>query len=262
MIGAIIGDIAGSRFEFNNIKTKDFDMFDPNCKFTDDTVLTLGVAKALLDCDGDYSNLEHFVIQAFRDLVKKYPRAGYSDMFRAWALSENPEPYHSIGNGAGMRISPIAYVAKDLDELKTLSYKVTSITHNSEEALKGAEAISSCVFLARKGYSKSEIEKFVTTHYYSLDYNIDMLREHYKTYLNCLQSCPQAIFCFLEGKNFEDCIKTAVSIGGDSDTIACMAGAIAGEYFPVINAYKEKALSYLPQDLQDIYYAFEEKFIK
>ncbi len=260
MIGGIIGDIAGSRFEFDNIKSKAFELFDDACTFTDDTVLALGVAKALLDCQGDYSNLEHSVIDTFRALVEKYPDAGYSDTFKAWAVSDSPEPYHSAGNGAGMRISSIAYVANDLDEIKALSYKVTSITHNSEEALKGAEAVASCIFLARKGYSKTEIEKFVTTHYYKLDYTLDTLQKYYKTYLTCENSIPQAIFCFLEGKDFEDVIKTAISIGGDSDTIACIAGSIACAFYPVLNSTKEKALSYLTEDLKAIYLDFEKTF--
>lgn len=262
MIGAIIGDISGSKYEFNNIKSKDFNIFDQDCKFTDDTVLTCAVAKSILDCDGEYSNLDQMVIKNFREFVKKYPNAGYSDTFKAWATSQNPEPYHSIGNGAAMRISPVAYVARDLDELKTLCYKVTSITHNSEEALIGAEAVASAIFLARKGYSKSEIEKFITTHYYKLDYDLDSLQKYYKTYLNCKDSCPQAIFCFLEGNTFEDVIKTAISIGGDSDTIAAIAGSIACEFFPVLNSYKEKALSYLTDELKQIYYDFDEKIIK
>jgi ADP-ribosylglycohydrolase len=154
------------------------------------------------------------------------------------------------------------YVAKDLDELKTLCYKVTSITHNSDEALKGAEAVASCIFLARKGYSKTEIEKFVTTHYYKLDYNLEDLQKYYKTYLNCNQSVPQAIYCFLISKDFEDAIKTAISIGGDSDTIACITGSIASQFYPVRNSVKEQCFSFLTDDLKKIFFDFEQTFIQ
>ena len=262
MIGGIIGDIAGSKYEFDNIRHKDFELFSEGCKFTDDTVLMLGVAKALLDCNGDYIDLQHYVIENFKDLVLKYPNAGYSDTFKAWATSEDSQPYQSVGNGSAMRISPVAYVAKDLDELKTLCYKVTSITHNSEEALKGAEAVASCIFLARKGYSKTEIEKFVTTHYYKLDYNLEDLQKYYKTYLNCNQSVPQAIYCFLISKDFEDAIKTAISIGGDSDTIACITGSIASQFYPVRNSVKEQCFSFLTDDLKKIFFDFEQTFIQ
>ncbi len=261
MIGAIIGDIAGSKYEFDNIRTKDFDLFDEGCRFTDDTVMTLAIAKALLDCEGEYINLDQYAIKAMRKLGNAYPGVGFGGMFESWLIGSNPQPYQSIGNGSAMRISPVAYVAKDLDELKTLVYKVTSVTHNSEEGIKGAEAVASAIFLARKGYSKTEIEKFITTHYYNLDYDLESLQKYYKFNETCKQSVPQAIFCFLQANSFEDVIKTAISIGGDSDTIACIAGAIAAEFYPVLNSTKQTALSYLSDELYDIYVAFADKFI-
>ncbi len=261
MIGAIIGDIAGSRFESENIRTKDFDIFDDGCRFTDDSVLTLAVAKAILECEGEYLSLDQKVVDCLREFGTKYPDCDYGRRFGEWLKSDNPQPYGSIGNGSAMRVSPVAYVARDLDELKALVYKVTSVTHNTEEAIKGAEAVASCIFLARKGYSKVEIEKFVETHYYKLDYNMEILNKYYKTYPNCNQTVPQAIFCFLKGDSFEDVIKTAIAIGGDSDTIACIAGSIAAEFYPVLNSIKEKALTYLPDELEDVYRAFVSKFI-
>ncbi len=261
MIGAIIGDITGSKYEFDNIRSKGFDLLTPGSFFTDDTVMTLAVAKAILNCNGEYINLDQQVIKCMQELGCKYPDKGYGAHFSQWLIDDNPKPYGSKGNGAAMRIAPVAYVARDLDELKTLCYKVTSVTHNTEEAIKSAEAVASCIFLARKGYSKSEIEKFVETHYYKLDYDYKMLNRHYKFTELAIQSVPQAIFCFLEGKTFDDVIKTSISIGGDSDTIACIAGSIAGEFFSILNSTKQEALSFLSQDLQDIYTAFEAKFI-
>ncbi len=261
MIGAIIGDIAGSKYEFNNTKSKDIELFSEGCKFTDDTLMTLAVAKAILDCDGDYINLDQLTIKAMQDFAKEYDNVGFGDMFKNWLEQQNPQPYQSIGNGSAMRISPVAYVAKDLDELKALVYKVTAITHNTEEAIKGAEAVASSIFLARKGYSKSEIEKFVETHYYKLDYDLNILQEHYKFSPLCSKTVPPAIFCFMKGESFEDTIKTAISIGGDSDTIACIAGSIAEAFFPVLNQMKEKALQYLPESLQKVYRDFVDKFV-
>ena len=261
MIGAIIGDITGSKFEFDNIRSKGIDLLTEGSFYTDDTVMTLAVAKALLDCRGEYINLDQQVIKCMQEFGCKYPDKGYGTYFSQWLIDDNPKPYGSKGNGGAMRVSPVAYVARDLDELKALCYKVTSVTHNSEEAIKSAEAVASCIFLARKGYSKSEIEKFIETHYYKLDYDYELLNKHYKFTEFASQSVPQAIFCFLEGKSFEDVIKTAISIGGDSDTIACIAGSIAGEFFPILNRTKEEALNFLPGDFQKIYNEFEATFI-
>jgi len=261
MIGAIIGDISGSKYEFDNIRSKGFDLLIEGSFFTDDTVMTLAVAKALLECNGNYANLDQVVIKTMQDLGRKYPDSGYGNYFSQWLIDSDPKPYESKGNGGAMRVSPVAYVARDLDEVKALSYKVTSVTHNSEEALLSAEAVASCIFLARKGYSKSEIEKFVETHYYNLDYDYESLNKHYKFTELAKQSVPQAIFCFLQGKSFDDVIKTAISIGGDSDTIACIAGSIAGEFFPILNSEKQEALGFLTEELRDIYLAFEKEFM-
>lgn len=256
MIGAIIGDICGSKYEFNNIKNTDFNLMDDDCHFTDDTVCTIAVAKALLDCKGDYINLQQKVIDSLRYYGNKYIDAGYSDMFKQWLTSSNPEPYYSIGNGAGMRVSPVSFVAQNIDQVKALSYQVTSVTHNSAQALKGAEAISLCTFMARKGFSKTEIKNFIEQDYYKLDFDMDDLRANYTNDTSCDGSVPQAIFCFLKGKSFEDCIKLAISIGGDSDTIACMTAAIAQGYYTVPNILKQKTLDKLPQEFVDVYNEF------
>ena len=262
MIGAIIGDIAGSKYEFNNIKHNNFDLFTQGCRYTDDTVCTLAVAKALLDCKGDYIDLQQRVIDNFRQLCFKHSECGYGRRFLKWLKEGCPQPYESFGNGAAMRISPVSYVATNIDQVKTLSYKVTSITHNSEQGLKAAECVAICIFMANKGFSKTEIKKYVQENYYNLDFDLDQLRQDYTFDVSCNGSVPQAIFCFLKSKSFEDAIKLAISIGGDSDTIACIAGSIAQGYYNVPNFTISRALSYLPDDLKQIYQDFTQTFIK
>ncbi len=260
MLGAIIGDIAGSKYENNNIKHIDFKLLDKDCHFTDDTVCTLAVAKSLVECNGDYIDLQQKVAQNLKSLCTMYDGVGYGKKFLEWLSLENPEPYESFGNGAAMRVSPVSYVAQNIDQVKALAYKVTSVTHNSKQALKAGECIAVCVFMARKGFSKTEIKKYVQENYYNLDFDIEELRKNYTYDSTCDGSVPQAIFCFLKGKSFEHSIKLAISIGGDSDTIACITGAIAQGYYDVPYLTAMAALKYLPQSLQDIYYNFVETF--
>ena len=260
MIGAIIGDIAGSKYEFNNIKHTNFDLFDQGCKFTDDTVCTLAIAKALLDCKGDYIDLQQRVIDNFRQLCIRHQSCGFGRRFMKWLKEGSLQPYESFGNGAAMRVSPVSYVAENIDQVKALSYKVTSITHNSEQGLKAAECVAICIFMANRGFSKTEIKKYVQENYYNLDFDIETLRQTYTFDVSCENSVPQAIYCFLKGKSFDQTIKLAISIGGDSDTIACIAGSIAQGYYGVPNFTKARAIGYLTDDLKSIYDEFVQKF--
>ena len=173
MLGAIIGDIAGSRFEWNNIKIKDFDFFTYRCEFTDDSVMSLAVAKALLDCAGDHDKLGDFAVKVMQEIGRPYQNCGYGGMFRQWIYSDNPQPYNSYGNGAAMRVSACGFAAKTTDEVKLLSRKVTEVTHNHPEGIKGAEATAVCVFLAREGKSILEIRDYVNEHYYPMNFTID-----------------------------------------------------------------------------------------
>lgn len=245
MWGAIIGDIAGSRFEFHNIKTKDFELFDENCKFTDDTVLTVAVYRALKDCNGDYADLTSRVISRIKEFGRRYPKSGYGSRFAWWLFSGDEKPYNSCGNGAAMRISPVAYFANGIEQVKRLSYAVTSVTHNHPEGIKGAEACAAAEFLALHGASKSEIADCITAYYYPLDFTIDRIRPSYGFDETCQGSVPQAIQAFLESDGFEDAIRTAVSLGGDSDTIAAICGGIAEAYYGVPDWMISKAAEYL-----------------
>lgn len=253
MIGAIIGDIVGSIYEMNNIKTKDFELFSDECRFTDDTVLTLAIAKAIKDCDGNYAILQDKTVECMRDFVKKYPNAGFSDMFKNWAQSENPEPYNSFGNGAAMRISCVGLISKTIEQVKDLSYKVTSVTHSHPEGIKGAEAVAVAIFLAINNLPKENIKEYINQNYYKIDFSIDELRKNYKTCLDCQNTVPQAMQCFFESESFEDAIRNAISIGGDSDTIACITGSIAEAYYGVTRDLRMKALSYLDDNLKSVF---------
>lgn len=257
MIGAIIGDIVGSIYEMNNIKTKDFEFFSDKCFFTDDTVLTLAVAKAIKDSAGNYAILKDKTIEYMRDFAKKYKNAGFSESFKKWVNSGNPEPYNSCGNGAAMRISCVGLISSTIEQVKDLSYKVTSVTHNHPEAIKGAESVAVAMFLAINGLSKEGIKEYINQNYYKIDFSVEELRKTYKTYLDCQNTVPQAFQCFFESESFEDAIRNAVSIGGDSDTIACITGSIAEAYYGVTRDLRMKALSYLDDELKTVYKTVE-----
>lgn len=260
MLGTIIGDIVGSRFELRNHKNKEFELFHPRCIFTDDTVMTLAIGKAILNSKKDYSDLSSLSIKYMREFAKMYPNSGYGYRFSQWVLSDNPKPYHSFGNGAAMRVSAIGFVAKTLDEAISLSRKVTEVTHNHKEGIKGAEATAVAIFLAKNGYRIPEIKSYIDKHYYKMDFKLDAIRETYKTDITCQGSVPQAITAFLESNSFEDAIRNAISIGGDSDTIAAITGGIAEAYYGIPFKIKTQALSYLDEHLKTILFEFESKY--
>lgn len=267
MIGAIIGDIVGSRFEFNNYRNKDFDLFNDNCQVTDDSIMTLAVAKAIMesekvikpslggyDFDSDYySLLENMTIKYMQEIGRNYPNCGYGGMFGQWVFSEKPEPYNSYGNGAAMRISSVGFVARTESEACGLSEIVTRLTHNHDEGIKGAEATAVAIFMAKRGFTKRDICNKINRNYYPLDFTIDEIRDTYQFNETCQETVPQAIVAFLESTSFEDAIRTAISVGGDSDTLAAITGGIAEAYYGVTEEYKEKALSYLDDRLLVIY---------
>lgn len=272
MLGAIIGDIAGSRFEFNNNRSKEFELFTKGCFVTDDSIMTLAVAKAIMeteksiepsisndDLNGDYFQLlAKLTIRYMQEIGRKYPDCGYGGMFARWMFSNNPEPYNSFGNGAAMRISPAGFAARSESEAIRLSRAITSVTHNHTEGIKGAEATVVAIYMARSGFHKSEIRDRISKDYYPLDFTIDEIRPVYKFNETCQKTVPQAIEAFLESKSFEDAIRTAISLGGDSDTIAAITGAIAEAYYGVPDDIRDKALSYLDDELRAIYDEWEE----
>lgn len=232
MLGAIVGDIVGSVYEFQNTKTTEFELFlNGKSRFTDDTVMTLAVAKWLLT-DREHSPLG--LVKSMQELGRRYPDAGYGGSFMHWIWSDTPRPYGSWGNGAGMRVSPVGLYADTLDEALRLAKVSAEVTHDHPEGIKGAQAVAACMFLCRIGTSKKDIRKYVeTTFGYDLSRTLDEIRPRYKFDVSCQGSVPQAITAFLEGGTFVNVVRLAVSIGGDSDTIACMAGAIASCLYPI-----------------------------
>ena len=252
MIGAIIGDIVGSRFEFDNIKTKEFELFNKECDFTDDTVMTLAVAKAL----SKYNQVEDFkkiLISTMHEIGGNYLSCGYGGLFLDWITYKETEPYNSCGNGSAMRVSAVGWYAKTLNEAEEIAKMTAEITHNHIEGIKGAQAVAGAIYLARIGKSKEEIRQYIEDNYYALDFTLDEIRPTYQFEATCQRSVPQAIQAFLEATDFEDAIRNAISIGGDSDTIAAIVGSIAEAFYGVDEELKETALSYLDDYLLDIY---------
>lgn len=243
MLGAIIGDIVGSRFEFNNIRRKDFDFFTDQCVLTDDSIMTLAVAKAIFMSQPDYRNLSKNAVECMQTIGRCYPGYGYGDRFYRWIFAENPKPYNSYGNGSAMRVSAAGFAAHSLDEAKLLSKLVTEVTHNHPEGMKGAEATTVAVYLAKTGKDIQEI------------------RDTYSFNESCQGTVPQALQAFFESTDFEDAIRNAISIGGDSDTVAAICGGVAQAYYGIPTDIRKQALSFLDTKLLGILTAFEEKFI-
>ena len=257
MLGAIVGDIVGSPYEYNNIKRKDFELFTDRCFITDDSVLTLAVCHALCQ---QTSDLQKTAQQSIMDFAWRYAGKDYGDSFRRWMQLPNPTPYNSFGNGAAMRVSPCSLAAKSIDEAKVMSYAVTSVTHNHLEGLKGAEATAVSGFLAKTGQSKQAIEKYINDHYYPMDFSLEEIRPEYQYEVSCQGTVPVALKAFFESDSFEDALRNAVSIGGDSDTIAAITGGVAGFYYGIEEWITQKSLNYLDDYLRQILRAFEKQF--
>lgn len=253
--GAVIGDIAGSRFEHANHRSKDFELFGKESRFTDDTAATLAVAKALAEAGGGSDDeLRRAVVRDLCAVGRRFPYVGWGGMFRKWFSSDDPQPYGSFGNGAAMRVSPVGEYVGSEEEVKRLSHIITGVSHSHPEGLKGAECVALCVYLARTGVDKEEIFRRVRKEYYPevADISCAALSENYFFDVTCQGSVPQAIRCFYEGTDYEDTIRNAVSIGGDSDTIAAVAGGIAGAYFGVPRRLIDVAEAYLPDELRAV----------
>ena len=263
MFGAIIGDIVGSRFEFDNCKSKEFELFTNTCDFTDDTVMTLAVAKALLPYEAitDMDAFKRELVRVMHEVGMPHPHCGYGGRFCTWMMKNDTEPYGSFGNGSAMRVSPVAWFAGSLDECEKLAAATAEVTHNHPEGIKGAVAVAGAIYLARTGHSMAEIREY-TEQYYHIDFTLDEIRPDYDFVETCQGSVPQALEAFFESTGFEDAIRNAVSIGGDSDTIADMAGAIAEAYYGADREMKDIALSYLDLDLLDIAEEFERRIMR
>lgn len=261
MIGAIIGDIVGSVYEFGGIKTKEFPLFGDargeQCRFTDDSAMTLAVAGAMIDFAGEGGSLPECAVRWMQLVGRRYRNRGYGGSFIRWLMTDDPPPYGSFGNGSAMRVSPVAWAAESLEEALRFSDAVTAVSHDHPEGMKGARAVTACVYLARTGADKAAIRDYVRENYYPLEETLAEIRPDYSFDVTCQGSVPQAIQAFLEAESFEDAIRSAVSLGGDSDTQAAIAGSIAGPYFGIPSQLRERALTYLTEELREILFSFE-----
>ena len=283
MFGAFIGDIVGSKYEFNNIKTKSFPLFSKDCDYTDDTIMTAAVAKAIIlsrqqqyKTNGKGKGFQEFLVEVMQDFGKRYPdpMGAYGGSFVKWLRQRDPKPYGSYGNGSAMRVSPCGLAAVTMEEALALARASASITHNHPEGIKGAEAVSAAVFLAKYGSSKEKIRQYISEHYYDLNFTLDDIRDSYQFDGSCQGSVPQAIVAFLESESFEDAIRNVISIGGDCDTTGAITGSIAWVFYIIQTSYydgwannklapdlleiKRQALSYLPKEFIEIADEFHE----
>ena len=262
MYGAILGDIIGSPYEFDRgSKRKDFPLFSPDSTYTDDSVMTLAVADAFLSVPAEATDEEirRQLVQSMQYYGRKYPYAGYGGMFRRWLEDPNPQPYGSYGNGSAMRVSSAAWLFDDLETVRHMARLSAEITHNHPEGIKGAEATACGIFLARTGYSKAEIKEYIEILFdYDLSRTCDEIRPSYHHVESCQETVPEAITAFLEGSSFEDVIRTAVSLGGDCDTLTCIAGSIAEGFYGVPEKLKQQCWERMPDSLRKILKRFEE----
>jgi len=252
MIGAIAGDIIGSVYEWNNIKTKDFVLFSDQCFFTDDSILTIALADSILQSTPYVDNLKKF--------YHLYPNGGYGGSFHQWAQSQNPKPYNSWGNGAAMRISPVGYAYNELETVLQKAEEFTKITHNHPEGIKGGQATAAAIFLSRTGKSKAYIKDFIEIKFqYDLSKHVNEIRPSYTFNVSSQGTVPRAIRAFIDSLDFEDAIRTAVSLGGDTDTLTCITGGIAQAFYKgVPESIQTQVYAILDERLGKI----TEKFIK
>ena len=254
MLGAIAGDIIGSVFEGSGRKDVDFSLFSSRATFTDDTVLTIAVAAVQLD-GGDYAS-------ALRRYGRMHPHRGYGGSFYEWLHDDSREAYNSWGNGSAMRVSPVGFAAKRVEDVLSEAQRSAVVTHNHPEGVRGAQATAFAVFLARHGASKSEMRRELTERFgYNLDLSVDEIRPDYAFDVSCQGSVPESIICFLDSSNLEDAIRLAVSLGGDADTMACIAGGIAEAFYGgVPDVIETEVRNRLPEDLLDIVDRFRVRF--
>ena len=248
MLGAIIGDIVGSIYEWHNIKTKEFPLFGKNCKFTDDSVMTIAVAEGLMN-----GGKPDDFIDAMKRIGNMYPKAGYGGYFRKWLFTDERKPYNSWGNGSAMRVSPVGWFYDTLELTESAAETSAAVTHNHPEGIKGAQATAAAIFLARNGKTKEDIKAYIEVKYgYDLKRTLDEIRPDYDFDVSCMGTVPEAIIAFLESEGFEDAIRNAISLGGDSDTLAAITGSIAEAAYGIPDEIKEKALSYLDLPLTEV----------
>ncbi len=263
MLGAIVGDIVGSQFEWKEKKEKEFPLFTGACHYTDDSLMTLAIAEAFVLRRGRWreEDFQEFLIQRMVKMGREHQSSSWGERFYKWFM-ENPVPYESCGNGAAMRISPVGWISESEDDVRYFSRLATEISHNHPEGLRGAESVAMAIYLARIGKGKEEIRERMLEYYpHIANMTVDGIRKEYGIdmggrFITCQGSVPEAIVCFLEGTSFEDTVRNAVSLGGDTDTQGAIAGSIAEAYFGVPLEIEDEALTYLTPKLETIYYAF------
>ena len=260
MYGAILGDIICSPYEFDmGDKTKDFPLFSDKSYFTDDTVMTIAVAEAFIGAPDDENLIRQRLVHSMQKWGHRYPGAGYGIRFNCWLNSENPQPYNSWGNGSAMRVAPVAWLYHHLDAVRRMARISADVTHNHPEGIKGAEATAASIFLARTGHSKPEIKSYIENEFhYDLSRTCDEIRPAYYHVESCQETVPEAITAFLEGNSFEDVIRTAVSLGGDCDTLTCIAGSIAEGFYGVPETLKVECRNRLDPALLNVLDHFTE----
>lgn len=260
LMGAICGDVVGSVYEFDPVKRKNFTLFSPFSEYTDDTVMTLAVAKALMDSNaqGDVTRFKETLVATMHDFGRRYPGESYGGNFQYWLESGSVEPYGSCGNGSAMRVSAVGWVAQSLEEAETLAKASAEVTHNHPDGIAGAVATAGAVYLARIGESMQEIRRYVSR-YYDLDFTLDEIRPTYDFEPCNDRTVPQSVVAFLESDSYEDALRNTVSLGGDADTMGAITGAIAEAYYGIPEELEETAMSYLDEFLLSIcdeFYAF------
>lgn len=262
MLGAIIGDVAGSVYEFESHKSKNFPFFSPDCFPTDDSIMTMAVAMACVESNLDSeASFKRALIARMHELGERYPDAGYGGKFAYWLMRGSDKPYNSYGNGSAMRVSPVAWAAGSLDEAEKLAKWSAEVTHNHPEGIKGAQAVAAAIYLARIGKSKEEIRAYIVEKYYDLDFTLDEIRPTYSFNETCQGSVPQAIVCFLEADGFEDAVRNAISLGGDGDTQAAIAGSIAEAFFGIPEELEDGVFGFLDDLLIAAYQEFSVNFM-
>jgi len=261
MYGAILGDMIGAPYEFDmGGKTKDFELFIDESQFTDDTVMSIAVAEALLDAGSAAGEdaVRQAVIDSMRHWGRRYPGAGYGGRFNGWLNSSNPRPYGSYGNGSAMRVSAAGWLYGSLGRTRNVARWTADVTHNHIEGIKGAEAVASAIFMARTGAAKEDIRRYVQAEFnYDLSRTCDEIRPSYRHVESCQETVPEAFAAFFEGRDFEDVIRTAVSLGGDCDTLTCIAGGIAEAFYGVPEAMRKECRARLTIDMLEVLERFD-----
>jgi len=263
MLGAMIGDMIGAPYEFDRSpKVKEFPLFQRGTAFTDDSVMTCAVGDALLSLpkDADDETVRRELVRKMKKWGRTYPDAGYGSSFYTWLFTDRTDPYGSYGNGSAMRVSSAGWLYDSLSETEKMAGLSAEVTHNHPEGIKGAQAVAACIYLARNGSTKQEIRNYVTERFgYDLSRTCDEIRPEYRHVESCQKTVPEAITAFLEGDSFEDVIRTAVSLGGDCDTLTCIASAIAEAFYGIPGEIRSEALKRLTKEMKEVLDRFEKR---